>query len=93
MEINYWPIVILILLASGPVCAEIAMKKGRNYWGWWWLGFMFGPIAVLVIAATSSQLARDRDAWADELTILADLRDRGALTDGEFEAQKAKMLR
>jgi hypothetical protein len=29
---------------------------------------------------------------ADELTKLADLRDRGALTDAEFEAQKAKLL-
>ena len=29
---------------------------------------------------------------ADELTKLADLRDRGVLTDEEFEAQKAKLL-
>jgi hypothetical protein len=29
---------------------------------------------------------------ADELTKLADLRDRGVLTDAEFEAQKAKIL-
>jgi hypothetical protein len=29
---------------------------------------------------------------ADELTKLADLRDRGVLTDAEFEAQKAQLL-
>lgn len=29
---------------------------------------------------------------ADQLTKLADLRDRGVLTDAEFEAQKAKVL-
>jgi len=29
---------------------------------------------------------------ADELTKLADLRDRGALTEAEFDAQKAKLL-
>jgi hypothetical protein len=29
---------------------------------------------------------------ADQLTKLADLRDRGVLTDAEFEAQKAKLL-
>lgn len=28
----------------------------------------------------------------DQLAKLADLRDRGALTDAEFEAQKAKLL-
>ena len=32
-------------------------------------------------------------AWATiELTKLADLRDRGALTEDEFAAQKAKLL-
>lgn len=29
---------------------------------------------------------------ADELVKLADLRDRGVITDAEFEAQKAKLL-
>jgi len=29
---------------------------------------------------------------ADQLTKLADLRDRGVLTDDEFAAQKAKLL-
>jgi Short C-terminal domain len=29
---------------------------------------------------------------ADELTKLADLRDRGALSNAEFEAQKSKLL-
>ncbi len=31
-------------------------------------------------------------ATADALTKLADLRDRGALTDDEFQAQKDKLL-
>jgi len=30
---------------------------------------------------------------ADELTKLAELRDKGTITDAEFEAQKAKLLR
>jgi hypothetical protein len=34
----------------------------------------------------------DPAAIADALTKLADLRDRGALTDAEFQAQKAKLL-
>jgi len=29
---------------------------------------------------------------ADQLSKLADLRDRGVLTDAEFEAQKQKLL-
>ncbi len=29
---------------------------------------------------------------ADELTKLADLKEKGVITDAEFEAQKAKLL-
>ena len=36
--------------------------------------------------------ASPRPDVADELTKLADLRDRGVLTDAEFEVQKAKFL-
>jgi hypothetical protein len=45
-------------------------------------------------AAPASQSAApdDASATADALTKLADLRDRGALTDEEFQAQKKKLL-
>jgi hypothetical protein len=36
--------------------------------------------------------APDPAATADALEKLADLRDRGALTDAEFKAQKDKLL-
>jgi Short C-terminal domain len=45
--------------------------------------------AVTLIRQLAAAAAPD---LADELTKLADLRDRGALTDAEFEAQKAKLL-
>jgi hypothetical protein len=45
--------------------------------------------AVTLIRQPAAAPAPD---LADELTKLADLRDRGALTDAEFEAQKAKLL-
>jgi hypothetical protein len=40
----------------------------------------------------ASTPAQPQPSVADQLTKLADLRDRGALTDAEFEAQKAKLL-
>ena len=33
-----------------------------------------------------------RGGTADELTKLADLKERGVITDAEFAAQKAKLL-
>jgi hypothetical protein len=47
---------------------------------------------VLARAFPQAQGATAGPDLADELTKLADLRDRGVLTDAEFEAQKAKLL-
>jgi hypothetical protein len=38
------------------------------------------------------QQAADPQSPADQLTKLADLHDRGVITDAEFESQKAKIL-
>lgn len=54
-----------------------APSTGQPYGAW---GVTTGP----------DSLATDHTA---ELERLADLRDRGALTDEEFEAQKARVLR
>jgi hypothetical protein len=43
------------------------------------------------VAACHAQVYED-DNVVDQLTKLVDLRDRGALTEAEFEAQKAKLL-
>ncbi|HUZ28971.1 MAG TPA: SHOCT domain-containing protein [Solirubrobacteraceae bacterium] len=43
-------------------------------------------------AAAQAQAALPKPDVADQLTKLADLRDRGVLSDAEFETQKAKIL-
>lgn len=43
-------------------------------------------------AASRAQQAAPKADTADQLTKLEDLRDRGVLSDAEFEAQKAKLL-
>jgi Short C-terminal domain len=54
------------------------------------------PAAAAALAAATGASgtsgATDAAATADALGKLADLRDRGALTDAEFEAQKKKLL-
>ena len=42
---------------------------------------------------SASANARGRGSIADDLAKLADLRDRGAITDSEFDAAKKKLLR
>jgi hypothetical protein len=49
----------------------------------------FGPDGQLVTPATGA--APDSDP-VDQLAKLADLRDRGVLTNEEFEAQKRRIL-
>lgn len=47
---------------------------------------------MLAKAAAGAQGAAAKYNLADELTKLADLRDRGVLSDAEFQVQKAKIL-
>ncbi len=51
------------------------------------------PNAVSSGQPVATTPSTDAAETADALTKLANLRDRGALTDAEFEAQKAKLLR
>lgn len=45
-------LIVLWLLFAGA-CAVIAANKGRSTLGWFVLGFLFGPFALLVVAVLS----------------------------------------
>ena len=58
---------------------------------------IIGPLVYLVIrppgvTAQENALAGDSASKVAELATLADLHDRGKLTDDEFAAQKARVL-
>lgn len=94
----------LVGVVCGLICFSIALSKSRDGWGWFFLGFFFGPIAVLVAAAVGSEQTTEVEqaeskpampltgSVADELAKLADLLERGHITTAEFDAQKAKLL-
>jgi len=73
------PVVILVLLiALAALLGMMFLGKSERE---------AGPAADVAAAQpTPSSLA-------DELSALADLRDKGVLTEPEFEAEKAKRLR
>ena len=51
-----------------------------------------GPAAAHAGGWTAGNAAAAPDALVDRLARLADLRDRGILTEAEFQAQKASLL-
>lgn len=54
--------------------------------------FRFDPVTGAAAYRPPTPTPTPEDARLDGLTRLADLRDRGALTDAEFEAEKARLL-
>ncbi|RRV08766.1 hypothetical protein EGJ28_15965 [Stutzerimonas xanthomarina] len=46
--------IVTCWLIMAALCAAIAIAKGRSAMGWFLLGFLFGPLALLFAAAMSS---------------------------------------
>ena len=71
--------------------AGMAERKGYSR-GYGWLAVFLGLIGVLVIALLSDQSAPKPRDVTEQLERLAALKDKGALTDDEFESQKRALL-
>lgn len=53
---------LLIWLLLGAIAAGVAGRKGRSVPGWFVLGLLFGPFALLAIAAASPDTSRTERA-------------------------------
>jgi len=42
---------ILLSVACMYLSGQIALKKGRSFRAWVWLAFVFGPFALMAVAA------------------------------------------
>lgn len=83
--------------------ASIAQKKGRSRaLGWWAVFFTWIAIIVLYLLPDQSGVgqyilppakAPNTTGVAKRIERLASLRDKGAITDEEFERAKAEALR
>ena len=99
----------LAILFFALVAVVLDIFRSRDLSGWGKAGWfvlvllvpLVGLIVYLVVRGSKMQLHAERQmeqlgmtpSTADELTKLAALRDRGAITDGEYEQQKAVLLR
>jgi Short C-terminal domain len=85
-------IVYLILWGSAVFVAwRLGQKKNRE-WAWIW-GFMLGWLGVIILLffkkREDTSLNTDK---MEQLSKLADLRGRNAITEEEFIAEKARIL-
>jgi hypothetical protein len=98
----------ILFFALVAVVLDIFRSRDLSGWGkagWFVLVLLVplvGLIVYLVVRGSKMQLHAERQmeqlgmappSTADELTKLVALRDRGAITDGEYEQQKAVLLR
>ena len=89
----------------GAVAHAIGKSKGIK--GFWW-GFFLGIIGIIVVACMQPKQTNPGQSYVvqsqnntqsssgddkyDKLKKLAELKDQGALTEEEFEKEKAKLL-
>ncbi len=86
-----------------PAAALYWVAKQRGRRGWWalwgllgWLGFLVGILMLVASPNLSRQDSNDSPPEvgnaADNLRTLGELRERGLLTDAEFEERRAREL-
>jgi hypothetical protein len=72
---------------SGTVAQYVEEQKAKAM-----RGELGGTVIVNGMQISPAPASASQPDLVDQLTKLAELRDRGALTDAEFQAQKAKLL-
>ncbi len=84
----------VISLTLAVIPAVLARMKGHNPVFWYLYGCIFFPGALVQTLLLSNIKGRRADAisQADELERWARLRDRGLLTEAEFEQKKRQLL-
>ncbi len=85
---------LILWLLFGIVCAMISTSKGRSGCGWFLLGVLIGPFAI-VVAVLPSKIPPQpiqvvttdppaSDNPLDAIERLAKLRDSGAISESDY---------
>jgi hypothetical protein len=92
------------LILWGPIAAVMAKNRGRNVWAWYFGGVVIGFIALIILGlqgkTDEKKAAEIREVAAaaasvgrvEDLRGLAELHDKGALTDDEYTHEKSRVL-
>ena len=86
-------IYIVIWIVCGIGSYMIARDRGAtNPLTWFLVGVLFGPSGIIFAAIGAKGRGQAVPVSAEELGRYAELRDRGAITNEEYEVQKARLL-
>lgn len=95
---------VSVILAT--LIASIAEKKGRNWESFFWLSILFSPLIMWIVAASISptvqaggfsqqneeSLQPAANDLAKEIEKLGELKDKGLITQAEFDSKKKELL-
>jgi hypothetical protein len=91
-------LLVLFALTPGLIVGRAAARRGLSPWLYGVLAAFFSWLGLLLLLLIDRhpKLADGTDGSMSDATLrrlakLAELRDKGALTDAEFEAEKAKL--
>ena len=98
--------VLIFWFICGIASMFVATSRGGEGCLWMFIGIVLGPLGLIMAfsagkstteraqeQATLNAKAITKANFAQELERLVALKDKGALTDAEFDAAKAKLLR
>ena len=85
--------VLVLLLLIAVVPARIAKKKGYSYAGFYVFGIFVWPAALIVSLCIKDRTNEAAAEGANALKAYKELLDSGAITQEEFDAKKAEILR
>lgn len=88
-------------IIMGVVVGIIANSKGKSFFPWFLYGVLIWPVALTHIIVTKSENQEATEAATsqetqgdpvDKLAKLAELKEKGVITEEEFQEQKKKLL-
>ncbi len=85
--------VLIVSIIFGAICQNIGTKKGRKSCFWW--GFLFGFIGLIVVLCLSDKsinYVSEKDKY-DNLEKLENLREKGTISNEEYEIERKKILK
>lgn len=103
MDFYFIYCIVVLAIAAGLafIPANIAKRKGYSFGLWWFYGWMLFIVAIIHVSLISDknspqQIASSAAAGqsiADELKKYKELQEQGIITEEEFQAKKAQLLK
>ena len=93
--------ILIIAMLIGLIPAFIANSKGRSFLGWWIYGtllFIIAFIHSLFISSIKTEASAQgsintyKDSASERLKELSKLREKGMITEQEFQEQRRMII-